>query len=104
MGAPSAKGVYVIYSRSDRIVHVGGTPRGKGGIRQRLKNHLYGQSSFVEKFLRGDGSKLRDGYKFRSFKVENARLRVLLEHDAVGFLCPKHIGLGESGKRLPPSN
>src|SRR3981189_1497793 len=37
--APREKGVYVIYSPSGRIVHVGRTPRAKGGIAQRLKDH-----------------------------------------------------------------
>ena len=99
--APNLRGVYVIYSPKGKVMHVGGTPRGKNGIRQRLQNHLDGLSSFVGKSLGGKGSKLRNGYEFSSLKVENSRLRALLEHYAAGMLCPKHIGLGESIKRLP---
>ena len=29
------------------MLHVGSTPRGKDGIRQRLGNHLHAQSSFM---------------------------------------------------------
>ena len=97
--APDARGVYVIYSPKGKVMHVGGTPRGRRGLRQRLKNHLHGSSSFVKKCFSGKGSKLRAGYQFGFLKVPNPRLRVLLEHYAVGMLCPKHVGLGESVKR-----
>lgn len=92
--APTTHGVYVI--RKDEIVlHVGRTLRGKGGLRQRLQNHLSGASSFTEGFLDGDGAKLRDqSYTYQYLEEENSRLRALLEAYAVGTLCPKHIGLG----------
>jgi hypothetical protein len=94
--APTAQGVYVIYERSGRVVHVGRTPRGSRGIRQRLANHLHNLSSFTNKYLNGRGSELRDGYMFRCLVVEDPRKRALLEAYATGCLCPAHLGLGQA--------
>lgn len=93
--APESRGVYVIYDPDGRVVHVGGTPRGKGGLAQRLENHLHGASTFTRNYppLKGDGSKLRDGYKFRCLPVPNDRIRTFVEAYAIGHLCPAHIGL-----------
>jgi hypothetical protein len=93
--APESRGVYVIYDPSGRVVHVGGTPRGKGGLAQRLENHLHSASTFTRKYppMKSDGSKLRDGYTFRCLPVSNDRLRAFLEAYAIGRLCPAHIGL-----------
>jgi len=91
--APDNRGVYVICDPTGRVVHVGGTPTGKRGIAQRLENHLSGSSSFTYVYLKGDGSKLRDGYTFRCLPVPDARLRAFLEAYAIGHLCPAHIGL-----------
>jgi hypothetical protein len=96
--APTDLGVYLIYDRKGQIVHVGQTPRGKAGIRQRLFNHLYGQSSFTEHYLKGDGARLRKGYAFRCLVVRDARLRALLEAHAIGQLCPAHIGTGRAAE------
>lgn len=98
LAAPECRGVYVIYDRSGRVVHVGGTPRGKRGIAQRLQNHLNSASSFTKNYppLEGDGSKLRDGFTFRCLPVPNDRLRAFLEAYAIGHLCPAHIGLHQS--------
>jgi hypothetical protein len=95
LNAPESRGVYVIYDPCGLVVHVGRTPSGKGGLAQRLQNHLHSQSSFTEKYppLNGDGSKLRDGYTFRCISVPDDRLRALLEAYAIGHLCPAHIGL-----------
>ncbi|MCK4403819.1 MAG: hypothetical protein KAW02_01890 [candidate division Zixibacteria bacterium] len=82
-------------NRNDRVVHVGRTRKAKDGIHQRLKNHLYGRSSFADHCLSGKGSKLRRGYKYRYLEVENGRERALLESYAIGHLCPLHLGLGE---------
>ena len=101
VGVPSKPGVYVIYSptdTTDTIVHVGRTQRARGGLRQRLDEHLHGQSSFTDKYLRGKGSELRSGYKFRYLVVDNPRERGLLEALAIGKLCPEHFGLGEKAK------
>jgi len=92
-------GVYVIYDPRGRVVHVGSTPRGKHGLAQRLKNHLYGASSFVEQYLGGKGSRLRQGYSFSCLTVSDQKLRAYLEAYAIGNLCPDHIGLGVSHKR-----
>jgi len=49
--APNGQGVYVIYDPLGNVAHVGRTPSGSGGIRQRLKNHLHGASSFTRQRL-----------------------------------------------------
>lgn len=93
--APLKPGVYII--RKGRVVlHVGRTVRGRGGLQQRLKNHLHGNSSFTNEYLNGKGDKLRKGHTFQLLVVKNRRLRALLEAYATGKLCPKHIGLGVS--------
>ena len=95
LDAPDHRGVYVIYGPKGRAVHVGGTPRGKHGLRQRLKNHLHRKSSFTAKFLHGKGSRLRHAYTFRCLAVRKPRDRALLEAYAIGRLCPAYIGLGQ---------
>jgi hypothetical protein len=96
MEAPDAQGVYIIYSPQGRVLHVGRTPRGKKGLRQRLNNHLHAGSSFTLRYLDGHGARLRNGYKFRCLAVESPRLRALLEAYATGMLCPAHLGLDEA--------
>src|SRR5262249_12513613 len=86
---------YVIYSSTGKVLHVGRTLRGLLGIRQRLTNHLQRQSSFTMQYLKGDSSKLRS-CKFRCLVVTNPRKRALLEAYATGYLCPAHLGLGET--------
>jgi excinuclease UvrABC nuclease subunit len=94
LNAPKKPGVYVI--RNGRVVlHVGRTLRGKEGLRQRLKNHLHGSSSFTYEYLNGRGARLRKGHTYQYLMVGNPRQRALLEAYAVATLCPKHIGLGE---------
>jgi len=93
--ATSKPGVYVI-RKGDSVLHVGRNLRGKEGLRQRLKNHLSGDSSFTRDYLKGIGATLRKGHTHQSLVVENPRLRALLEAYATGTLCPKHIGLGVS--------
>ncbi len=91
-------GVYVI-RREEDILHVGRTLKGKNGLRQRLKNHLYGNSSFVRNYLSGNGDILRsDGYTYQYLILKDARERALLEALATGKLCPKYIGLGKNKK------
>ncbi|MFQ6035511.1 MAG: hypothetical protein ACE5NM_06635 [Sedimentisphaerales bacterium] len=92
--APKQHGVYIIY-RGKKVMHVGRTLRGKKGLYQRLKNHLYGNSSFTKKKFNGSGWKLRKGFKYQCLKVRSDRKRALLEAYAIGVLCPVHIGLGK---------
>ena len=92
--APTDHGVYIIYNAKDQVAHVGRSVRGKNGLHQRLKNHLQGASSFANKYLHGDGSKLRDGYKFKYLVIPDPRKRALVEALATGTLCPLHLGLG----------
>ena len=93
--APTEQGVYIIYDPKGDIVHVGRSVRGRNGLHQRLKNHLRGQSSFSKNYLKRDGSKLRQGYKFQYLVIPDPRTRALLEALATGKLCPKHLGLGQ---------
>ena len=94
LNAPDRQGVYVIYAPRGKVAHVGRTPKAKGGIAQRLRDHMSGASSFTNQYLNGEGSKLRGKYKFRYIVVNNRRHRALLEAYATGKLCPAHIGLG----------
>lgn len=95
LDAPDRKGVYVIYDARGRVLHVGRTPKAKGGLAQRLSNHLSAASSFTKQYLKGKGTKLRHGCVFRCLVVEDSRLRALVEAYAIGYLCPAHLGLGE---------
>ena len=95
LNASKEQGVYLIVNCNDRIVHVGRTRGAKQGIYQRLKNHLYGSSSFTRGYLASDGSELRKGYKYRYLEVKEPRERALLESYAIAHLCPLHIGTGE---------
>jgi len=100
---PIQRGVYIIYGPRDEILHVGGTPRDKHGICQRLSNHLYGQSSFTNKsvFLRRHGGRtlkkrynyVRTHCTYRCLPIGEDRLRALIEAYTIGCLCPDHIGL-----------
>jgi hypothetical protein len=97
------RGVYVIYGPRGEVLHVGGTPRGQKGIRQRLANHLHGQSSFTHKskYLSRHGGRtlkarytyVREHCRYRCLAIKDERLRVLLEAYVIGHLCPDHIGL-----------
>lgn len=98
LGAPTDHGVYVIRCSHGLVMHVGRSMRAKNGMKQRLSNHLQGQSSFVKSYLGGNGEILRDGYTYQCLKVPDARARALLEHLAVGVLCPEHLGLGSGEK------
>jgi len=95
---PDKHGVYVISDRVGRVLHVGRTYRGKAGLKQRIKNHLNGQSSFVHTYIKGNKRQLRRGYTFKFLEVGHARRRALLEHYATGMLSPAHLGLGKSLK------
>jgi hypothetical protein len=90
--APDEQGVYVIYS--PRVLHVGRAHRGQRGLRQRLNNHLRGQSSFTRGQFEGKGSRLRRGYTYRFVIVRSPRPHALLEHYACGYLCRVPIGTG----------
>ena len=96
LAAPDTHGVYIIYSPSGRVLHVGRTVRGQRGLRRRLNNHLHAGSSFTIQFLGGHGARLRGTHSFSFVEVPVARKRALLEALAVGNLCPRHLGLGEN--------
>lgn len=96
--ASKKHGVYVIFDGKGRVLHVGRTHRAAGGLNQRLRNHLGGQSSFVYTFLEKNKDRLRRRgkfqYTYKYLEVRPARHRALLEHYATGVLCPAHLGLG----------
>jgi hypothetical protein len=94
LDVPSKQGVYVIRNPAGQVVHVGRTLRGRGGLSQRLNNHLRGQSSFVQTHLEGDASRLRDGYTYQYLEVPDDRKRALLECLAIASHCPQHLGVG----------
>lgn len=86
--------MYVIRDPGRQVVHVGRTPRAKGGLHQRLYDHLAGRSSFVADYLKGKEWKLRGGFTFQYLEVPDHRQRVLLEYHATVVHCPKHLGDG----------
>lgn len=94
LNAPAGRGVYIIYDSRGRVAHVGSTPRAKGGIAQRLRNHMAGASSFTRVKFNRDGSKLRSKYKFQCIEIRDKRCRAFLEAYAIGTMCPSHIGIG----------
>lgn len=93
---PRRHGVYLIIDPAGRVAHVGRTTRARGGLLQRLQNHLAGQSSFVILFLKGRPSRLRTGYSYSWVVITNPRMRGLVEAYATGVLCPSHIGTGKA--------
>ena len=92
--ASERPGVYIIRDCGGNILHVGRTVSGQGGLRQRLKNHLYRKSSFTRAYFADGENRIRDGYTYQSMEVRDDRMRALLEHSAIGLLCPAHLGLG----------
>ena len=96
MVAPAGQGVYVIRDRREKVLHVGRTLRGKGGLHQRLYDHIYGRSSFVYQHLDGHGAKLRGTCTYQVLAEPNERLRALLEAHAISQLCPAHLGTGSA--------
>jgi len=95
LDAPHQKGVYIILNPKGKVLHVGRTPRAKGGIHQRLNDHLHGRSSFVSCYLKHKAYKLRRGYQYQYLKVKYPRRRALLEAYAIAHLCPRHLGVGK---------
>lgn len=91
LNAPTEQGVYVIRNHDGIVAYVGETPRGTVGLYNRLKNHLYGLSSFVGSHLDGNGSLLRGRYTYQFLAIPEPRTRALLESFATGWLCPIHI-------------
>ena len=90
---PRTQGVYIIYGPRNQVLHVGKSARGREGLCQRLRNHWDGRSSFVQLFLEGDPTELRNTYKFAFLEISDPRRRALLESYATGMLCPLHLGL-----------
>jgi len=101
LDAPEKHGVYII-RKNDTVRHVGRTLCGRYGLRQRLADHLAGNSSFVrdDDDFNGEGARLRgNGYTYQYLVVECPRKRALLEALAAGTLCPAHVGTGDRQAR-----
>jgi len=98
LDAPAQHGVYAILGPRGRVHHVGRTTRAKEGIRQRLLDHIGGRSSFLRLHLCGEPARLLEGFRYSYVVIESDRLRALLEHLAVGTLCPAHLGLSRPRK------
>lgn len=98
LSAPLTHAVYVIRNRGGRVEQVGRTHRGQHGLRNRLKDHLSGRSSFAREHLKGGGSSLRSGFTFEYLEVSDSRQRALLEFYATAIYCPRYLGLGEKKK------
>jgi excinuclease UvrABC nuclease subunit len=94
---PTAKGVYIIYDPNNVVLHVGRSQSGVNGIRQRIMNHIRGQSSFVRKAFPNQVFPPTEGFGFRYLVVPDPRERALLEYHAIGSLCPKHLGVSNVG-------
>src|SRR4030066_1790247 len=78
LDAPLKQGLYII-RKDEAVLHVGRTLRGKNGLRQRLTNHLHGSSSFVNEYLKGKGTILRNGkYTYQYLELSDSRKRALL--------------------------
>lgn len=103
LDAPTERGVYII-RKGETVQHVGSTPLAQDGISQRLSDHLYGRSSFIQGDLhQGIGSTLReDEYTYQCLCVPNSRDRTLLEALAIGTLCPEHVGKGRDEEEQSP--
>ena len=99
---PTKQGVYII-RKGDKGLHVGRTLYGKKGLKQRLKNHLYGKSSFYKLYLKPKGETVRQiGFTYQYLVVDKeefgeyaVELRARLEVYATAKLWPKHIGTGK---------
>jgi hypothetical protein len=87
-------GVYVIYSPTSEVLHVGMTPYGKEGLNQRLYNHISKTGIFYREYLKPRNISLRGTHKFQYIEIENSRIRALLEALSAGLLCPAHFGTG----------
>lgn len=97
--ASEKHGVYIIYSPNNEVLHVGKTNDAKGGLNQRILNHMRNQSSFSKLYLKLYQVNLRNnGYYFKYVEVEDSRRRGLLEALASGLLCPLHFGTRERKK------
>jgi hypothetical protein len=107
---PVEQGVYIIRGkirRKKKVLHVGRTYDGKGGLCRRLNDHRRGQSSFVQHswWLKGDGWKLyENGYTYQYLIETNDRKRALLEAYATGKLCPEYVGLGKKKSKKSKTN
>tara|TARA_R110002051_G_scaffold13808_6_gene45651 strand:- start:14975 stop:15358 length:384 start_codon:yes stop_codon:yes gene_type:complete len=86
-------GVYFI-NYDNKVLHVGNTVSGKGGLDQRLNDHRSGTSSFRNNYLKPNNFKLDSSFYFKFIEVENSRERMLLQALTIGKLCPAYIGTG----------
>ena len=91
---PVVQGIYLIAGPDNHVLHIGRSVRRQNGLRGRINDHLKGRSSFVRAFLARDRQQLRRGYTFQYIEIPDDRERALAEAAAIGWYCPKHLGLG----------
>lgn len=84
-------GVYIIYNNKKEVLYIGRTPKAKGGLKQRIKNHLNGASSFSINFAQKNNLDLKKIGKFRYIPIEDYSERAYTEALATGKLCPQYI-------------
>ena len=88
LDAPSKPGVYII-RQGETVLHIGRTLRGRGGLHQRLKNHLHGSSSFTKEYLKGRGATLREGgYAYQYLELEDLENEHFLKPMQLGHFAP----------------
>jgi GIY-YIG catalytic domain-containing protein len=95
-GCLGQQGVYVIRNQRGTVLHVGRTVC--RSLRDRLNDHLKGNSSFTQYYnwFEGDASKLyQRRCTFQFLVEENDEKRAILEAYTTGRLCPRHIGTGQ---------
>lgn len=93
---PSPQGVYFITDPGGTVLDVGKTDGGKEGLVQRIKNQIEGKSSFSRLYLKPKNIILKNWAYYQFLPVPADRTRALLEHYAIGRLCPDHIGFRKS--------
>ena len=98
-GVATDPGVYAILDPNGIVAHVGRTANASEGITSRLKDHLAGQSSFVDVGLKGDRDRLRRGWSFAFRRVDDPEIRARTEVIATAMLRPLHLGTGKREKR-----
>lgn len=94
---PKNQAVYIIQYQK-KILHVGRTYCAADGIKQRIKNHLYRNSSFMKSYNKMTKKKLKKYCSFKYIIVDDNRKRALLEFLTIGTLCPEYLGVYKGKK------
>lgn len=90
----SNQGVYILYSVIGVVLHVGRSIRAKGGVNQRLNDHLKGKGSFTREYAYLSKIELREEVPFRFKEVHDDPKRALVEAFTCRSLCRVHLATG----------